>query len=111
MRHPKEKYAKACARAYTAVFAFYGSTAAVGYYFFGDSLTNSFTESLKSQRLLLPAIVAILIKIQVAVPPNLAPPLFVIETALGLKSEVAKLASRCVIIALSIVVAVCFRDA
>jgi len=106
MQHPKEDYAKACASAYTTVFAFYGATAAIGYYFFGDSLTNSFTESLKLQNLLIPAIAAILVKIQVAVPPNLAPPLFVIETFLGLGSEVAKFMSRCVIVGMSIVVAV-----
>merc|ERR1712110_1042248 len=48
MRHPQETYGSACTAAYSAIIVFYCVAAAIGYYFFGDSLTNSFTECLRT---------------------------------------------------------------
>merc|ERR1711879_755509 len=106
MEHPKEDYARACTLGYILIFAFYGATAAIGYYYFGESLTNSFTERLRSPSLLLPAIIAILVKIQIAVPPNLAPPVLVIEGMVGVNSELGRFAVRCAMICMSVLVAV-----
>lgn len=105
MRHPKESYTGACVAAYIIVGSFYFVAAAVGYYYFGDELTASFTRALTSKSLQWLSVTSILVKIQMAVPPALAAPILCIEQMIGLHSWLAKSACRVVTIIFSILVA------
>lgn len=110
MRRPKEQYAKVCYISYGGICLFYVVSAAAGYFFFGDSLTDQFTAALSNKTLQLLAISAILVKIQAAVPPALLAPVLVIENVIGLKSDLQRLVGRCIITVLSIAVAVFCSD-
>lgn len=110
MRHPREEYSGACVRAYSFICFFYCAAAATGYYYFGTLLTNPFTAVFQNPTHQLLAIVTILVKVQIAVPPSLLPPAIVIETLLELKRPVSKFISRCVIVVLSVFFALACSD-